>query len=219
MGVLTTLIQPAYQRIKFLEKNDTEAYRKELLDTDRMRYKYCKLIKDRKEVWELISDDEWIVEYCRYVCDRKELWSKLKNVGWVHVYLSDIEDRQELRDILRAHGVAAWANMSAKQRGDGPMVALAEMMFSDSKSFIRFFKKNSTAEHRKAVLTTDKLRYFYCRWVEDLENVWSEITEDRWLYAYCVTIKDRSSVNGKITSEQWSRRHDNWVYQGRHICE
>ena len=70
-------------------------------------------------------------------------------------------------------------------------------------NLISYLKANRNEAVIKALITTDALRYSFCKEVEDRKELWSAITSDEWRYYYCKDVKDRPEVSGEIGSDPW----------------
>ena len=77
-------------------------------------------------------------------------------------------------------------------------------LFDDMSIFVDYMRKNDSQSLRDRVLITDKLRYWYCYEVADLESIWSKITESEYAYKYCRWIRDRVEVWTKIPDSEWA---------------
>ena len=84
-------------------------------------------------------------------------------------------------------------------------------LFDDEEVFVNYFKKNDSLELRKNIIKTDKLRFWYCRWVRDREELWSAISSDKWKYAYCLNVRDCEKVWLTITEDKWISRYCRYV--------
>ena len=82
-------------------------------------------------------------------------------------------------------------------------------LFDDRNKFTRFFRTNSNDTLKNQIVTTDKLRYWYCRWVKDRKEFWAKIRESEWAYTYCVCVKDRLEVRRYITDPSYARAYCN----------
>ena len=80
---------------------------------------------------------------------------------------------------------------------------MIDKLFDDREAFVDYFKKNDSQETRDSIIKTDKLRYWYCGWVEDREEVWVGITSDEYRYWYCKDVEDRKELWSKITDDEW----------------
>lgn len=107
--------------------------------------------------------------------------------------------------------------------------SIFDSVFDSLEEFMGFFETwgNDTQENRDAVLKTDKLRCWYCAYIEDREylakelsadkyrlwycrhvadnpDVWCKIRESNHAYWYCQQIKPRPEVLKHITEEPWA---------------
>lgn len=83
-------------RLKREGKEDIDELWK-LLDTDVLRFCYCKEVKDRKELWSKITSSEFAYCYCLMVKDREELWSKIDDNYWAEKYCEKVMNRPEVK--------------------------------------------------------------------------------------------------------------------------
>ena len=84
-------------------------------------------------------------------------------------------------------------------------------LFDNLGKFVEFFKAEDSKELRDRLIRTNKLRYWYCECVKDLEELWSEISGSEWAYWYCVIVKDRKEVWSKISNSEWACKYCSWV--------
>lgn len=79
-------------------------------------------------------------------------------------------------------------------------------MFNDREAFVAFFRNNRKQESwrdvMRAVVQTDKLRYWYCKFVNDEEELWSAIEDMDYCYEYCFWVKPRKELYSKITCDK-----------------
>ena len=68
---------------------------------------------------------------------------------------------------------------------------MLDELFDDHKKFIKYFRVHDNKALRKQLLTTDKLRYWYCAGVADREDVWQKLESARYIFVYCVNVKNR----------------------------
>ena len=107
-SILDSLFNDNTKFIEYMLCNNNAKARKKLLITDRLRYLYCREIKDLQCVWREITNDKYLYKYCRDVKDRKYLWSKLRNNEWVANYCLHVKNRWQVSrhikdcDILHA---------------------------------------------------------------------------------------------------------------------
>ena len=71
---------------------------------------------------------------------------------------------------------------------------LFDRLFNDRVSFILFFINSNSAEHRSMLLTTDKLKYWYCRHIDHECHLGAEITEPMYSFLYCYYVKELKSL-------------------------
>ena len=82
------------------------------------------------------------------------------------------------------------------------MSVLAKIIVSQRER-IDFLKKHDTKQYRDSLIDNDEMRFLYCKYIEDREEVWSGIATDRWIVDYCVAIKDRKEMWLKLTEPGW----------------
>jgi len=76
-------------------------------------------------------------------------------------------------------------------------------LFTDVEKFVNFFSKNRGVRAMRAVCRTDKLRFWYCRWVGDRKELWSKITDPYYAYRYCTEVEPRTEVTLVMDNSEW----------------
>ena len=147
-------------------KKKGDKYFLKYITEDEWKYKYCRDVKDREELWSTIKEDEWKVYYCQIIKDRKELWSTIEEDEWKVYYCRDIKDREEL-----------WSTIK-----------------NDYWKY-RYCRDIKDREELWSTIKEDYWKFYYCQYVKDREELWSTIKEDYWKYRYCRDIKDREELH------------------------
>ena len=102
--------------VGYFATNDSEELRDRLLKTDKLRYWYCRGVRDHNEIWKQIAEGKWAYWYCRFVEDRKEVWGKIIEDEWAFEYCKDVEDREEIWSKITASEWADWYCRVVKDR-------------------------------------------------------------------------------------------------------
>jgi len=104
-GIMDALFDDRYALMHFFAKHDSPELRARVLATDRLRFWYCRYVRDLKSVWENISEEEWLYNYCRYVKERKCMWRRITSELWLHSYVQHISPRKDIVRRLDAYWV------------------------------------------------------------------------------------------------------------------
>jgi len=74
--------------------------------------------------------------------------------------------------------------------------------------WIYYYCKNiQDKEELWSKLTNDMQIYEYCKYVKDRKELWSKMTNEAWIYSYCRNIQDRKELWSKLTDEQYINRY------------
>lgn len=76
--------------------------------------------------------------------------------------------------------------------------------FNEFDAFCKFFRVSDSKESRDAVLQSDKLKYWYCKNIQDREEVWSSIEGDDWKFWYCKFVVARPELGDSIKGHRWA---------------
>jgi len=72
--------------------------------------------------------------------------------------------------------------------------SIYDTLMSHPGKFVEYFRKSDSANSRKILLKTNRLRYWYCLYIDDTPEVHNAIDEDVWKAYYCRSIADRSKM-------------------------
>jgi len=92
-SIYDALFDDGYELMEFFKKQDSPGLRDRILVTDRLRFWYCKYVRDLKSVWENISEEQWLYHYCKAVKERKCMWRRIHSELWLHAYVLHIGPR------------------------------------------------------------------------------------------------------------------------------
>ena len=87
---------------------------------------------------------------------------------------------------------------------------ISELNLVSIGEIINFLRNNDSKQFRDKLLTTDELKYLYCRDIKDRQEVWGQITDPKWAYWYCKDIEDRPEVRKCITKPYWLQKYNKW---------
>ena len=121
----------------------------ENIEDDEHRYKYCKCIEDRKDLWSKITDDYYKLSYCYNIKDRKKLWSSIEDDKHIYNYCKHVKDREEL-----------WSKIT-----------------SDRYKFF-YCKHVKDREELWSKITNDRYKKYYCREIRFCKELWSTIKDN-----------------------------------------
>ena len=64
-------------------------------------------------------------------------------------------------------------------------------------AYIECYNGNNTKEIRKLIVN-DEIICWYCKHIEDIEEMWSKIKDRHWAHWYCEFIQDRPELRKYI---------------------
>ena len=78
------------------------------------------------------------------------------------------------------------------------MASIYDALLTHPAKFVEYFRKSDSANSRKMLLKTNRLRYWYCMYIDDTPEVHNAIDEDVWKAYYCRAVADRQKMYNSL---------------------